>query len=249
MKEHHNIKLIALDIDGTLITSDHTISTRTEEAIKSAINKGVNVMLSTGRSSDMCHQYIEQLALDTYLITASGAEIWSPTKEIMNRCHHEATLIQSLFEKGEDIGLNMWLISADQVFENGHFPTDFHKHIWLKIGFYSDDEQKLRQMKTYLSDYANIEITNSHPMNIEVNPKNVSKAHALMTVCEELGMTMDQVMAVGDSLNDYTMIKQAGIGVAMGNAQSEIKEIADYVTKSNDEDGVALAIEKFILKT
>lgn len=247
MKGKRDIKLIALDIDGTLITKDHQISKKTKKAIEKALSRGVNVMLSTGRPPEKCHNYCDELKLTSYLITASGGEIWSPHGEIFERHLHEAELVQTLFKMGSELELNMWLISTTKVFENGIYPDDFNAYDWLKIGFFSDDAAKLTEMKHKLADYTGIEITNSHPTNIEVNPEGVSKAAALIKVCKELGIRMDQVMAVGDSLNDYTMIEQSGLGIAMGNAQPEIKQIADFITESNEEDGVAVAIEKFVL--
>lgn len=247
MQERHEIKLLALDIDGTLITSDHCISAKTQEAIKRSMDHGVHVMLSTGRPPGMCQEFIDLLKLDSFLITASGAEIWSNKGEILERHAHDATLIEALYNKGQEIGLHMWLISSTEVFENGAYPADFQAYDWLKIGFFTDEQSKLEEMYRYLERYDTIEITNSHPSNIEVNPAGVSKADALRTVCKELNITMDEVMAIGDSLNDLTMVEQAGIGVAMGNAQEKLKEVADYITYTNDEDGIAKVIEKFIL--
>lgn len=247
MIQNSNIKLIALDVDGTLIKNDHTISERTKEAIAQATEQGVHVMLSTGRPPEMCHDIIEQLELNSYLITASGGEIWSADRTILERHIHDSELVESLWKIGMEKDLNMWIISTEEVFENGIYPEDFHAHEWLKIGFFSDDAEKLSEMKNILEAYDMIEITNSHPSNIEVNPQGVSKAHALIKVCNKLDITMDEVMAMGDSLNDFTMIDQAGVGVAMGNAQPEIKEIADFTTDSNNNDGVAKAIEKVVL--
>lgn len=247
LQHKQEIKLIALDIDGTLITSDHKVSKATETAVFKAVEKGVHVLLCTGRPPNMCSEFTELLQLNTYLVTASGGEVWSSNNELLERHLHDSAEIETLWKIGKNIGLNMWIISTNEVFENGAYPEDFHAHEWLKIGFFSDDKDKLHKMQAELSQYENIEITNSHPSNIEVNPGGVSKAHALKRICKDLDITMNEVMAVGDSLNDFTMIKEAGIGVAMGNAQDLIKEIADYITDTNDQDGVAKAIEKFVL--
>lgn len=90
-------------------------------------------------------------------------------------------------------------------------------------------------------------MTNSHPCNIELNPKGVSKASGLKEVCRRLGIDMSEVVAVGDSLNDLAMIREAGLGVAMGNAQEEVKKAADWTTVTNEEDGVAEVIFKKVL--
>ncbi|MBS4161556.1 HAD-IIB family hydrolase, partial [Klebsiella pneumoniae] len=92
-----------------------------------------------------------------------------------------------------------------------------------------------------------LEVTNSSPTNIEVNAIGINKAAALAKVSERLGFTMENVMAVGDSLNDIAMIKEAGLGVAMGNGQDIVKETADWITDTNNENGVAKAIRHWVL--
>jgi len=92
------------------------------------------------------------------------------------------------------------------------------------------------------------EITNSHPANLEFNPKGVNKAAGLRQVCQLYGLSMDEVVAMGDSLNDIAMIREAGLGVAMGNAQEEVKRAADMIALSNTEDGVAHLIRSFVLQ-
>lgn len=241
-----DIKLIALDIDGTLLNHKHKVSSVTKEEIERAVSQGVHVMLCTGRPADFCHNIMEGLNLNGYLITVSGGEIWTPDRELIERKVHAPEMMETLYQLGEQMGLAMWLISTKQVYENGAYPDSFYEEDWLKIGFHTDDADKLSTMKQALSKYDDLELTNSHPNNIEVNPFGVSKAHGLEKVCKLLNLTLDNVMAVGDSLNDYTMINQAGIGVAMGNAQQEIKNIADYITETNEHDGVAQAIRQFI---
>ncbi|MDF2963402.1 MAG: Cof-like hydrolase, partial [Paenibacillus sp.] len=92
-----------------------------------------------------------------------------------------------------------------------------------------------------------LEITNSHPLNLELNPKGINKASGIRQVCSLLGIGMSQVIAMGDSLNDESMIREAGLGVAMGNAQDEVKEFADVITATNEEHGVAKIIEQYVL--
>jgi len=92
-----------------------------------------------------------------------------------------------------------------------------------------------------------VELSKSWRDNLEVMDKGVSKGSAVKLLCERLGINSDEVMAIGDNENDLSMIKFAGVGVAMGNAEDMVKEQADFITSSNDEDGVALAIEKYVL--
>lgn len=245
-EQKSNLKLIALDMDGTLLSSDHKVSVRTEKAIKDALAKGVHVVLSTGRGFQTCYPYAEQLKLESYLITANGGQIWTVEKELLDQHLLETALIEKLYNLGTQVGVNMWMISTSGVFR-GEAPENFYDYEWLKFGCESQEKQKLDIMIQELSHYEELELTNSLPTNVEVNPKGVSKAMALNFLCDKIGITMKEVMAVGDSLNDIKMIQEAGIGVAMGNAQEAIKKVANYTTDTNDEDGVAKAIERFAL--
>lgn len=246
-EKRHDIKLISLDMDGTLLTSDLEVSEMNRKMITKALDKGVNVMLSTGRWLDFCYPYAEELKLNTYLITVNGGEIWSASKELVERHLHESDLMEKMWHLGQEKDVNMWCVATDRIYNSGEIPNDFYAHEWLKIGYSSENIDTLQEIRKELSIYEHIEITNSLPTNIEVNPSGVNKANALEVVCKKLGITMNEVMAVGDSMNDKKMIKQAGFGVAMGNAQDEIKQVADYITDTNNNDGVAKVIERFIL--
>ena len=127
-------------------------------------------------------------------------------------------------------------------------PEDVSKSERLKFGFHIEDNQIREKVLKSLKEKNCFEISNSSPVNIEVNALGINKAKGLKKVCELLHISMDQVMAAGDSLNDISMIKEAGIGVAMGNAQDIVKETADVVTLANNENGVAYAIRKWALK-
>ncbi|MFD1849050.1 Cof-type HAD-IIB family hydrolase [Oceanobacillus bengalensis] len=240
------IKLIALDMDGTLLTTDHKVSTATKSVIKKALDRDIHVVLSTGRGIGNCHPIAEELGLKSYLVTANGGEIWTVEKELLDQHLLATETIEKLWNTGKEIGVFMWMISTEGVFYN-EAPDNFYDYKWLKFGCQSDEKDKLDKMVKELSYFEELELTNSLETNVEANPKGVSKAQALAFVCEKIGITMDEVMACGDSLNDIKMIQEAGIGVAMGNAQEAIKQVAQFVTDTNDNDGVAKAIEKFVL--
>lgn len=241
------IKLVALDMDGTLLNNDEEVSDYTREVIAKALEEDVHVVLSTGRWLDSCYSYAELLRLPSYLITSNGGEIWTVNKELRDQHLLDPKRVQMMWELGEEMGVNCWMVATDGVWRRSR-PDDFFAHQWLKYGCDSLDTTKLDKIVEELSHYDDeLELTNSLPTNIEVNPKGVNKASALKKVCHELGITMNNVLAIGDSLNDIKMIQQAGIGVAMGNAQEAIKNVADHVTDTNNDDGVAKAIEKFVL--
>ncbi|HLR60891.1 MAG TPA: Cof-type HAD-IIB family hydrolase [Lentibacillus sp.] len=242
-----DIKLIALDMDGTLLNSELAVSDFNREKIAQALAKDVHVVLSTGRWLNSCYPYAESLKLPSFLITCNGGEIWTVEKELKERHLLDPERVKLMWELANDMELRTWMISTDKVWY-GTGPDNFSAHEWLKFGCDSYDRDKLDALIKELSYYDDLELTNSLPTNIEVNPKGVSKASALKKVCEEIGITMDNVLAAGDSLNDIKMIQEAGVGVAMGNAQEAIKNVADYITDTNNQDGVGKAIEKFVLQ-
>ncbi|MFD2629196.1 Cof-type HAD-IIB family hydrolase [Oceanobacillus kapialis] len=246
MKEKPEVKLIALDMDGTLLNSEHEVTPYTQEVIAKAMENGIHVVLSTGRWLNSCYPYAELLKLTSYLVTANGGEIWTVNKELVDQHLMDPAKMEKLWNLGVETGVNMWMISTDGVYRQTP-PEDFYAHDWLKFGCESFDKDKLDIMVKELSYMDDLELTNSLPTNVEANPKGVSKASALKLVCEKLDLSMDNIMAVGDSLNDMKMIQEAGIGVAMGNAQDAIKQAADFVTDTNNQDGVAKAIQRFAL--
>ncbi|MUV39033.1 5-amino-6-(5-phospho-D-ribitylamino)uracil phosphatase [Lentibacillus sp. JNUCC-1] len=242
-----DIKLIALDMDGTLLNTAEEISAYTKEVIGEALDLGVHVVLSTGRALPTCYPYAETLGLKSYLVTVNGGEIWTMEKQLVERHLLEPDLVENIYRLALRKELKTWMITTEKVYFNER-PEDFHAHEWLKLGGHTLDEASLESFIKEVSHYEGLELTNSLPINVEINPKGVSKASALKRVCRELGFTMDEVMAVGDSLNDMKMIQEAGLGVAMKNGQEAIKKAADYMTDTNNQDGVAKAIETFVLK-
>ncbi|ASK62692.1 phosphoglycolate phosphatase [Virgibacillus phasianinus] len=240
------IKLIALDMDGTLLTSDERISERTHNAIKQAMDRDVQVVLSTGRWLGSCYPYAEALGLTSFLVTSNGGEIWTMAKELVERHKIDSALMEKMWNLGKEFGMGCWMIATDVVWR-GERPNNFTEHEWLKIGFDSHIPSNLEKFMQELSHFDGLELTNSQPHNLEVNPKGVHKGSALQKICGKLDLKMDEIMTVGDSLNDMKMIQQAGLGIAMGNAQEAIKKAADFTTDTNDRDGVAKAIEHFVL--
>jgi HAD superfamily hydrolase (TIGR01484 family) len=246
MEKNHDIKLVALDMDGTLLTSDQEISKQNQAVIAKALANDIQVVLSTGRGIATCYPFSKELHLTSYLVTVNGGEIWTVDKALVKRQLLDTKLIEMIWELGAENDLHCWMIATDDVWYDAR-PENFYDHQWLKIGFSSPDQAKLDNLVEKLSYHEALELTNSMPTNVEINPAGVNKANALRKVCEQLGITMDNVMACGDSLNDIKMIQQAGIGVAMGNAQEAVKQASYFVTETNDQDGVARAIERFVL--
>lgn len=244
--ENLEIKLIALDMDGTLLNSKGEISEENRKAIKEAQEKGVYVVLSTGRSILTCGHYADSLELKSCLVTVNGSEIWDDKREVIERNLVDAEDIEWMWNLSKEHKTRFWAIGTDSYWHD-KMPDDLHGVEWLKFGFDIDDDEVRAGILEKLKAKGKFELSNSTLKNIEVNPLGVNKARGLKVVCERHGIEMKNVMACGDSLNDIAMIKEAGLGVAMGNAQDAVKEAADWVTATNNENGVALAIKKWVL--
>jgi phosphoglycolate phosphatase (TIGR01487 family) len=247
MNPRKTIKLIAIDMDGTLLNDQHEISDENRKAIKEAEQQGVHVVISTGRTRMTCDELVNSLSLSSYLITVNGSEIWDEARSLVERQLLDTEYIEYMWQLKQEHNTNCWAATVDKVWRE-EFPEDFSTHEWMKFGFDIKDDKVRQIILEDLSNNKALEVSNSSPTNLEINAAGVNKAKALEKVCEEVGITMDNVLAMGDSLNDLAMIKAAGIGVAMGNAQPFVKESADWVTTSNVCDGVANAIRKWVLE-
>lgn len=242
-----NIRLIALDMDGTLLNDDGVITPYTKKVIQRALEKDIDIVLSTGRPLIMCTSFVEELSLTSYVITSNGAEIWTADGQLVERHTMDAAKIESLWKKGSGLNVHIWLIASEQIFVDQMVPAVFSDYEWLKIGFGRLTKEEKTTLLQSIKGDKELEISNSSPRNIEVNKVGIHKARAIQSICARLNIQMDEVMAIGDSLNDLKMIEQAGIGVAVENAQQKVIEAADFVTASNNDHGVAKAIEKFVL--
>ncbi len=194
------IKLIAIDMDGTLLLPDHTISPAVKAAIAAARERGVNVVLTTGRPYAGVHSYLKELHMEQpgdYCITYNGA--------LVQKAGDGSTVAQTALSY--------------------------------------DDYRFLEQ----LSREVGYTVLKSAPYFLEILDKRVNKGTGVKSLADALGIKPEEIMAIGDQENDIAMIEFAGVGVAMDNAIPAVKEAANFITKSNLEDGVAFAIEKYVL--
>lgn len=242
-----NVKLIALDMDGTLLNDEGIVTDYTKSVIEQALAKNIHVVLSTGRPLPLCYPFAEELNLSSYIISSNGAEIWTVQKELLERHTMDGSLMEQLWDIGTKKDHHMWIVATEELFIDQNKPVNFQEYEWLKIGYGQLNEREKRELLLELEKKeTQIEITNSSLTNLEVNKGGVNKAAAIQSICKRMNISMNEVLAAGDSLNDLKMIQQVGIGVAMENAQQVIKQSADYITDSNNDDGVAKAIERFI---
>lgn len=247
-----NYKLLALDMDGTLLNDTSEISPENAEWIQKALDAGVTVSFSTGRGFRSALPYAEQLKLETPMITVNGGEIWHRPHVLHKRSLLSPMYVKRLHELALEHGEPwFWAYSTEEIYNKEKWISpgdDYESHHWLKFGYYTEDDIAREKILAEVQSWGALEITNSSLSNIELNPLGVSKASALQELCGLLHIEMSQVIAVGDSLNDIAAIREAGLGVAMGNAQDAVKEAADFITLTNNENGVAEVIRRYILK-
>ncbi|MBY3623596.1 HAD family phosphatase [Acinetobacter sp. CUI P1] len=239
-------RLLALDMDGTLLNDEQIITPTTVKWLQKAVDAGIHVCLSTGRAFTSAFPYAEQLGLETPMITVNGSEVWRAPHEIYRRSLMDPMLVKQMYELAKEDDIWFWAYSTEKVHKQDNWDGNVTGREWLKFGYHTEDDELRHKLLLRLQDMGGLEITNSSPHNLEINPLGVNKAAGILEVCKLLGLDMSQVIAVGDSLNDLAAIQQAGLGVAMGNAQETVKEEADAVVASNNNDGIAEVIQKYI---
>lgn len=247
-----NYKLLALDMDGTLLNDELHISDVNLRWIRKAIQHGVIVMLSTGRGYINAISYAQDMGLDAPMITVNGGEIWEKAEMLLQRKTLEASWIARLHELTKLYPQTwFWAYTADRIYNKEcwhELSDDLASYEWLKFGYYDEDIAVINDIRQHIEAWQALEISNSSIYNLEINPLGVSKASALEALCRHLSIDLKDVIAVGDSLNDIKAIQAVGLGVAMANAQDEVKAAANAVTFSNNDHGVAEVIRRYIFQ-
>lgn len=242
-------RLLALDLDGTLLNENSEITPGNQEWVQRAREAGITVILSTGRGFESALTFAEQLELNTPMITVNGGEIWREPHRIHRRSLLEPDMVARLHRlalRYPDVWY--WGYTTDGLFNKERWLEDVYGKDWLKFGYYTEELDVLRAIREEIGSWGGLELSNSSLSNIEINPAGISKASAIEEVCRMIGCDMASAVSIGDSLNDIAAIRSCGLGIAMGNAQEEVKAAADCVTTSHWEDGVAQAIQEYVLK-
>lgn len=272
------IKMIGLDLDGTLLTDRKEFTDRSKRALRTAIDSGIVVLIATGRPLTGIPEEIRSFPGMRYALTSNGAKVMDVWE---NRVVDEHLLRADLAEKALEICGKY--DTLQEVYYDGvsYAPADkrdmiprYHKNpnmweymrktrTWVEDIFrmvresdrgldkiqmlFADMEERTKAWQE-LSEVEGLELVGSLGYNIEINAAGVNKGSGLVSLGRLLGIRREEIMACGDGDNDLLMLKEVGFGVAMANAEEEVKKAADYITLSNEEDGVADAIEKFALR-
>ena len=264
-------KMLVLDLDDTLLRDDYSISSRNRELLIQAQEQGVIVVLASGRPTPAMVRYAEELNLadyDSYMISFNGAVVTSMKyNEVLFETSLTRDEIHSLYDFSIDNNVHIITYSDKGVISETHseyidvevkltgiphhkvpsFKSEITssavKCILLEHPDYLKEvEKKLKVERTDLS------ISRSKPFFLEVMPHGIDKAASIDLLAKKLGIKQSEVIAVGNAGNDLTMVQYAGLGIWVDNVSDNLRHHADYIVASNENDGVAEVIERFILK-
>lgn len=263
------MKCVSLDLDGTLLNSQLDITSASIDTIIKLQEKGFEVIINTGRALSDCMKVPGIKTLNCPIVCVNGSILFSKTGELL----FEATLSRSIYEPIitilQELGVGILIYTdkggypstlpplhsktkAELVELFGHFDYDklltqddlkVYKLIAL---VYSDEVERVDVVKKALAHFDNISMASSFPNNVEITSREAHKGRALLRYAELSGIEFEEIYAFGDGGNDLSQFEVATKSVAMANAPQEIRDQADIVTKSNDEEGITYAIREFL---
>ncbi|MCI2257129.1 Cof-type HAD-IIB family hydrolase [Domibacillus sp. PGB-M46] len=284
------MKLIAIDLDGTLLSPEMEITKENVEALRKAQSQGNIVMICSGRAPEDIQQILKKYEISCPLAGSNGTVVQVNESVLESISMDRKDIIKIAEKLDEDrvpyrIYTNhgiyvpadwservAFAVKKDQIKVEG-LPDEVYRRITEQpqksslinyFNHYSElfNEKDLTVQKffvltlnssiktvltTYLAEISSIAVTSSGPLNIEVMDQNGNKGNALKRVAEYYGIPLHDTMAIGDNFNDIPMLELAGLSIAMGNGDPLVKEMCDTVTYSNDKNGVAHAIDRYIL--
>ena len=281
------IKIIALDLDGTLLDSEKRLSDVNRDALARAAEKGILIVPTTGRFFGMMPPAVRDLPFVRYAITINGAQVYDretdmaivrdeiplemaiQVMELLDRhdviydCYRQnwGWMTAALQDKAADYATNEHYLKMVREFRKpvpelkAHLRETAADGDVQKVMLFARNTQVSGLSSQVLdairlevaAKFPEIKVTSSTWNNIELNVRSAHKGNALRRFAEHLGLGLANCMAFGDGMNDFTMVEQAGLGVAMANAEPEVKRVAKWVAPSNDEDGVAAGIARFLV--
>ena len=273
----NNYKLIVTDMDGTVLGEDHKITEENKQALKEAEKMGIKVVFATGRFHDSAKEHIDFLDNIMPIISSNGSIIKHPiTNKVYysnfidkNTCleiidimekhnlryqvYTDEKILQKYETEEEMISMKEFIANAfsdkTEIVFKKELEEDIKNSKVLKFNIFDlENPELMDEVRCDLKGISNIEITSSWKNNLEIMNEGSNKGKAIEFLSDLLGIDREQIIAFGDNYNDLSMLKFVGTGVAMGNAEEEVKNIADYITDKNVNSGVAKAINHLIFK-
>lgn len=264
-----NIKLFVTDLDGTLLPSGASVPPGNIEAVKRAVRAGVIVTIATGRMYRAALPVARALGVDVPIITYNGAVIRSVTGKVYDENFLPADIVPEVLSFCRARAWHVQLYADDVLYfpEHNRYAEEYeadqeikgvtvgweglaeHKEHVAKLLSISDGAEETAERIRALNEAfgSRVQAMRSNPNYMEIVVPGVSKASALKKLAKKLGVSLDEVMAIGDSNNDLPLLKAAGHSVAMGNALPEVKAACEFTVGTCEEGGFAEAIERFVL--
>lgn len=280
---NNDIRIIALDLDGTLLDGEKRLSETNRAALQRAAETGVHVVPTTGRFFGMMPPAVRDLPFVRYAITINGAQVYDRVTDeaivreeipldtalrvmtlldrydVIYDCYrcNWGWMTRALQDKAADYATNAHYLKMVREFRKGVDELKTHlrdteaegdvQKIMLFSRLDDADCAALRAIEGEIAaNFPQLKVTSSTWNNIEINLASAHKGAALARFAAHLGLGLENCMAFGDGMNDFTMVEAAGYGIAMANAEDAVKRVAKDITASNDEDGVAKGIDKWI---
>lgn len=290
-------KLVAVDLDGTMLNSYGIVTDNTKKIIKKTIDKGIDVIIASGRPIDSIKEIAKEIGSNKYFIAGNGSLVYDIQKdeiiyerymtkqkvlEIIKICEQNSITYNIYTEKtiiAKSLKYNVLYYYKENLKKEENKKTNItivndimefvrnaENEKFLKITICDEDKvvfnsiiRKLRKINdidvldvSHMSRKMIKQGTEEIPIEYhytEISLNNVDKWNAIQFLMEKMNIKKEEVIAIGDNINDKKMIENAGVGIAMGESTPVVKEIADYITKDNNEEGTALALEKYCLET
>lgn len=267
-----NYQMIVLDLDGTLTNRDKVITEKTRKALEEVLKQGKKVVLASGRPTYGVLPLAEELHLEQYggyILSFNGGCIMDcRTKEPVFKQELPIESNRKIIQLAKEEGVNILtyegatIITADsecpyvkKEAETNHMPVrqieDLASYVTYAVPKFlmldDGDYLALVEGRVKAALGKNFSIYRSEPFFLEIMPKGIDKARSLARLLDTMGLSKEEMIACGDGYNDLSMIQYAGLGVAMENAVLPVRNAADFVTYSNNDDGIAHVIEKFML--
>ena len=274
MKKNYQIRYVAVDLDGTLLNKDHEVSEFTKMILQRFIAAGGILILASGRPTYGMRKVENALSLKEFggiLLSFNGGELTDcKTGEILYQKPLKKQRIPSLVQQAREMGANLLTyqdnyilteqpkekycdfeaqLNGMQIKKLNNFETDIQFPIVKCLMTIPPERMSILETRLKEQWKGELSISHSQPFFLEITEKGIDKAKALDFYLNKRGDSREKLVAFGDGMNDFTMLRYAGLGVAMGNAELELKQVADLVCLSNEEDGVAKLINELIDNT
>ena len=267
-------KLVAIDVDGTLINNDYKIPPYNKEVIKQLYSEGVQFVIASGRNDWHVKGYVDELGISNLVIGCNGAQVRNlKSKELFVLEPIDKKVLKELFALMDRENIIFKAFSLDTIYITENVEEDYLARMEIRADLGSDEESRMKCITAtsdeiaekeiikvivthetdteYLSEVhkkinviEGIQVARSAAICVDMAKYGVSKGSGLKHLAEKLGIKPEEVIAIGDGGNDKEMLQYAGLSVAMGNAENELKEIADMVAESNEEAGLGKILWK-----